>query len=279
MSLFLYCGDRGLTWLREGKLPFVDAQSLGDPFLSNVAVKVSDQPVPVSDEEFRAELKAQYEALPESLSSMMTFDYFKEQAAQKRASIEAHIRQRSQPEALVLSAEQQKNLTLLSLYERADNPMLWQYHGAGHQGVVLELDQTHEFFTAKHYHDAPQIFRPVKYGQDRPLKLPDTHPFAALFHRSEHYATEREWRVLRPTSVAAKSLPLDDGIVYLHRMPSSIVKSVVLGAMMAPEQKEKIVSLLRTDLRYRNIAVFECRLDPVQYTLHRVSIFPDDAGQ
>ena len=67
MSLFFYCDDAGLAWLREGRLPFVDAESLQDPFICSQSVKVPDQAVPVSDEEFRAELSDQYHALPESL--------------------------------------------------------------------------------------------------------------------------------------------------------------------------------------------------------------------
>jgi len=260
----------GLTWLREGRLPFVDAASLQDPFVSNCTVKESDQVAPVSDEAFRAELSDQYRALPESLSSMMTFEYFQTQAVQKRASIEAGIRQRSQPETLVISEKTRKNLTFVSLYERADNPMLWQHYGAKHQGFVIEFDQTHEFFTAEKYHGDPQLFKPVKYSQERPLKLKQTHPFAPLFHRSEHYASEGEWRVLRPVSVADKSIDKMNDRFYLHRMPAGIIKSVTLGSMITDELKNTLLNLLKTDLRYRHIPIFECRLDSTQYLIHRV---------
>ncbi|WP_156490160.1 hypothetical protein, partial [Oleiphilus sp. HI0086] len=92
MSLFLYCSEKGLTWLREGKLPFLEASSLMDPFVSNEALNHQpDGSIAVSDEEFRVELKAQFAALPESLSSLMSFEYFEEQSQSKRASIEAQI--------------------------------------------------------------------------------------------------------------------------------------------------------------------------------------------
>lgn len=272
MSLFLYCSDMGLTWLREGRLPFVDAESLQDPFILNSPVKESDQVTPVSDEEFRAELNDQYRALPESLSSMMSFEYFQSQAIQKRTSIETSIRQRSQPEPLNVSAKNRKNLTFVSLYERADNPMLWQHYGANHQGFVIELDQTHEFFTAAKYHGDPQLFKPVKYGQERPLKLKQAHPFSPLFFRSEHYASEREWRVLRPCSVADKSIDKGGLRFYLHRIPGSIIKSITLGALITDELKNKLLNLLKTDLRYRHIPVLECRLDATQYLIHRVEL-------
>jgi len=272
VSLFFYCDDMGLTWLREGRLPFVGAHSLQDPFISNRSVKGLDQVVPVSDEEFRAELSEQYRALPESLSSMMTFEYFQVQAVQKRASIESGIRQRSQPQTLVIPEKTRNNLTFISLYERADNPMLWQHYGDNHQGFVIELDQTHEFFTAAKYHGDPQLFKPVKYGQERPLKLNKTHAFSPLFHRSEHYATEREWRVLRPASVADKSIDKAGSRFYLHRIPGSIIKSVTLGAMITDELKNTVRNLLKTDLRYRHIPVFECRLDATQYLIHRIEV-------
>lgn len=270
MSLFLYCSDAGLTWLREGRLPFVDADALMDPFIANTLVKESEGAAPVSEEEYRAELKSQYQALPESLSSLMTFEYFVEQAAHKRDSIETQIRKRSVPDAAALSDKQRKTLTLLSLYERADNPMLWQYHGDSHRGLVIELDQTHEFFTAKQFRGDPQLFMPVKYAQERPLKLKDTHPFAPLFTRSEQYQNEREWRVLRPVSVADKSLENNGQKVYLHRMPSTVIKSVTLGAMISDGLKQALLNLLQSDLRYRHIPVFGSFLDATQYQLHRV---------
>lgn len=270
MSLFLYCRDMGLTWLREGRLPFVDADMLLDPFVANGPVKEPSGVVAVSEEEYRAELKSQYEALPEALSSLMTFEYFVEQAAQKRASIEAQIRQRSAPDVISLSAKQRKSLTLLSLYERGDNPVLWQYHGDNHQGVVIELDQTHVFFTSKQYRDDPQLFTPVKYVQERPLKLKEVHPFSPLFMRGEQYRSEREWRIIRPVSVADKSIEYNGYKIYLHRMPAAIIKSVTFGAMINSELKQRILSLMKSDLRYRHIPVYGCYLDTTQYQIHRI---------
>lgn len=270
MSLFLYCRDIGLTLLREGRLPFVDADTLMDPFVINASVKEPDGVAAVSEEEYRAELKTQYQALPEALSSLVTFEYFIEQAAQKRESIETQIRQRSIPNAISLSEKQRQSLTLLSLYERGDNPMLWQYHSDNHRGMVIELDQTHEFFTHKQYRGDPQLFTPVKYAQERPLKLKETHPFSPLFTRGEQYQTEREWRIIRPVSVADKSIENNGQKIYLHRMPTAIVKSVTLGAMISSELKQSIQNLMKSDLRYRNLPVFASCMDAIQFQMHRI---------
>lgn len=273
MSLFLYCSEKGLTWLREGKLPFLEASSLMDPFVSNEALNHQpDGSIAVSDEEFRVELKAQFAALPESLSSLMSFEYFEEQSQSKRASIEAQIRQRSVPQVSTVSAKQQKNLTLLCLSERADNSLLWQYQATNHRGMVIELDQTHEFFTAPQYRDAPQMFQPVKYSAERPLKLKDSHPFISLFHRSEHFSHEQEWRLLRPASVSDKLINVDELSIHLHKIPNTVIKSVTCGANMTAELKKALVNLLSTDLRYRHAELMECRLDPGQYILHRTAI-------
>jgi len=272
VSLFLYCGEKGLTWLRDGRLPFSEAVSLMDPFVCNTAVKQSNDSVAVSDSEFNQELKVEYDVLPESLSSLMTFEYFKEQALNNRESIEAKIRQRSLPVVSAISQKQQKALTLLCLYERADDPALWKNYGANHQGMVIELDQSHNFFSSAQFKDASQMFGPVKYGRERPLKLKETHPLASLFHRSEHFANEREWRLLRPASVSDKKISIDDYSVHLHRIPTSIIKSVTLGAAMTIDLKETLMSLLKADLRYRNIPIMACRLDQTQYLLHRVPV-------
>ncbi|MFD2231652.1 DUF2971 domain-containing protein [Alkalimarinus sediminis] len=270
MSLFLYCRDMGLTWLREGRLPFVGADTLLDPFVTSAAVKQPDGVVAVSEEEYRAELKSQYDALPEALSSLVTFEYFVEQAAQKRESIETQIRQRSMPDAIRLTEKQRKSLTLLSLYERVDNPVLWQYHGDNHRGVVIELDQTHSFFTSKQYRDDPQLFTPVKYLQERPLRLREVHPFSPLFTRGEQYQSEREWRIIRPVAVADKSMESNGQTLYLNKMPAAIIKSVTLGAIIDNELKQSILSLMKSDLRYRHIPVYGSYLDATQYQLHRI---------
>jgi hypothetical protein len=272
MSLFLYCTEKGLTWLREGRLPFLEAKSLMDPFINNTAINPTVESIAVSDEELRIELKANYDALPESLSSLITFEYFKEQALQDRSSIEANIRKRSLPTVNTIASNQLKKLTLLCLYERPDNPTLWQYHGDNHQGVVIELDQTHEFFTSPKYKDSPQIFLPVKYGSDRPLKLQDSHPFASLFHRGDTFSNEREWRVLRPINVADKMLTTQENSVHLHSIQKNIIKSVTFGSAIPSEFKEKLMSLLKTDLRYRHVDIFACGIDPTQYLLHRMPI-------
>jgi hypothetical protein len=272
VSLFLYCSEKGLTWLREGRLPFLEAASLMDPFVSNKAIKQQEEPIAVSDEELRVELKSKYDALPESLSGLITLEYFQEQALKERGSIEANIRQRALPIVNTISSLQQNNLSLLCLYERADNPALWQYHAINHRGIVIELDQTHEFFTAAKYRDAPQIFLPVKYGLDRPLKLKDAHPFALLFHRSDNFSNEREWRVLRPISAADKKIQVHDNTVHLHSMQTNIIKSVTFGIAMTAELKATLMNLLKNDLRYRHVTVMECRLDPTQYLLHRVPV-------
>jgi|GEM_PF-1959188 len=275
MSLFLYCTEKGLTWLREGRLPFLEATSLMDPFVNNTAIKHSKESIAVSDEELRVELKANYDAMPESLSSLMTFEYFKEQALKDRISIEAKIRHRGLPQLSTISSSQLKKLTMLCLYERPDNPAIWQYHGDNHQGIVIELDQTHAFFTAPKYKDAPQIFLPVKYGSERPLKLKDAHPFASLFHRDDNFCNEREWRILRPITVADKMLHIHDDPVHLHSMPTNIIKSVTFGSAIPSELKEKLMNLLKTDLRYRHASIMECRLDPTHYLLHRVLVDHD----
>lgn len=270
MSLFLYCNSAGLTWLREGKLPFVDAISLMDPFVMGAPTKEPEGSVEVSEEAYRAELKSQYQALPESLSSLVTLDYFIEQAASKRESIEATIRQREQPKAIILTDKQRKTLTLMSVYERSDNPLLWQYHGDNHRGLVIELDQTHGFFTDKTYRQDPQLFTPVKYSQERPLRLKDVHPFAPLFTRGEQYQSEREWRIIRPTSAADKSIESEGGKTYLHKMPAAIVKSVTLGAMIEDGLKNSVINLMKSDLRYRHIPIFNSCFDASQYQMHRI---------
>ena len=81
------------------------------------------------------------------------------------------------------------------------------------------------------------------------------------------------WPVaIEPVSVADKSIDKADCRFYLHRMPASIIKSVTLGAMITEELKNTLLNLLKTDLRYRHIPIFECRIDSTQYLIHRIEL-------
>lgn len=269
MSLFLYLDvDTGLTLLREARLPFLQVGQLADPFLSNHAVREVSSRRRVSQQEIEAEIRRQYQALPEHLAGLVTFDYFREQALAKRDQLEARLLAQAPQVRIDLPTDaQRQSLCLLRMFSSAANPMLWEHHGDGHRGMVIELDTQDETLSGRTYRDKPQLLQAVSYGDERPLADPNL-PFQALFHRSRAYAAEGEWRLLRPCAVADKVVERGGRTLYLHKIAPRALRRMVLGCNLDGEEQRRILGLLAHDRRYGHLEIQACCIDPQRFEMH-----------
>jgi hypothetical protein len=266
MSLHWYCPENGLTFLRYGKLAFRSLNELNDPLLLDSALKRIDINTPITDIELRAELKSQYQALPDHLRAMVDLEYFIQQAMLKREEIEAQIHERSRPSAAFLSEGQQEVLAVLSLYESADSIHLWAQKANSHRGMMISFkSEVTDFFSLK-YKEKPQRFGRVNYSNHRPI-VKSGQPLEPLFTRPECFANEQEWRLVRLKTVADKHLQLNDVDWFLYKLPFNQILSFTFGCQMNEAEINKIVTMVKSDLRYRHIALNRCFLDPLMYQL------------
>jgi len=270
MKLYLYLSFRHLDVLRNSRLHFVGAVERQDPFEINRPTigKAADK-VAISEDDFRAELRRQYAALPEHMQALVDEDYFCQQLKQKRPAIEKQMRQRQQPKTKQLpDAKKLAPLALCRLFKSPVNPVLWERFGDNYRGFVVELDTKHPYFAESRYKEQPQVLRQVSYGIDRPSVKARIQPFPALFYRPEGYQSEQEFRLVRPKEIADKTVALNERDFYFYNFPPAAVKRVIVGCNASDKERKGLKQFLSADTRYKKVALCNLWLDPDLFSLH-----------
>lgn len=271
MKYYLYCDEFCLTLLKERKLPFRRVDQLADPFIYSARLFEDEQSqLGISDAEYDAELRRQYAALPDSVAGLVAFDYFKEQAALRRHRIEEDLKSRQRPRGLMIPPEKQKAFAVMSIHTQPDNPVLWQK--IGHSGVVLELDGSSDYFSSRGFEGKPQQFGAVQYGEQRPLTVSGQHFTQVIFSRAACFSIEEEWRMLRPVTVASKTVVHQGTEYLLMKAPIPVFCRVILGAQVSDAFSQKLQTLLQTDIRLRSLGLAKVTVDPYVYQLHIESL-------
>ncbi|WP_020407417.1 DUF2971 domain-containing protein [Hahella ganghwensis] len=256
----------------------VAMNDLRDPFLDPTIDTHLPEQVPISEAEFQNELKRQYQSLAEDIRSIVSFEYFAEEAGQKRRQIEEAMQDRRQVMPQYVSMEMQKKLAVSSLYEHIQSPELWWSEGGRHGGIALEFDVDAAQFKATTYDKHPQSFSPVTYSAERPLEIPEEvgkpqspQRFRPLFQKSPVFSQEGEWRLVRPMAASQKNSQdaLGHSIGLFH-FPHASLTGIVFGCFTNKEDIEHISSAVNLDMRYRHVKLWRLVKDPVRYLFHRI---------
>ncbi|OZG75062.1 hypothetical protein BTA51_01295 [Hahella sp. CCB-MM4] len=279
MKLYLFTNELSLRVLREGKLPLVAMHDLQDPFLDPAINTHMPEQAPISETEFQNELKRQYQSLSEDIRSIVSFDYFVQEAVGRRQEIEAAMQGRRRAVPQYVDVVMQQKLAVGSLYEHIQSPELWWAQGGQHRGMAFELDVDAAQLRATTYESHPQYFAAVGYSAERPM---DTHEvatssaftqrFRPLFRKSSVFSQEGEWRLVRLMTAASKTS--QDALgrsLGLFHFPHSALTGIVFGCFTPPEEIEHIVSAIHLDMRYRHVKLWCLEKDPVRFLFHRVA--------
>lgn len=247
--------------LKMMKLPMVSVADLEDPFISNRRVDhMQPEQVPLSDLEFAEGLKGVYEGLEPHIKSMVSWDYYLQQAKQNREKFEPMLQTQNAPQGKSLpNPNDYKSVHCLRLFERIDEEGVWSRFG--HDAIALELDVQSPFFQDAHYNRKPQLFKPVVYDDLRPNPPSQKDPFPAAFTRSQHLAFEKEWRLLRPS--------LKDSLVAI---PKGIVKGIYVGLDCPGNVTQNMIELVKRDLQFRHIPLWQMAVSETHLRLSPVSL-------
>lgn len=251
-------GESVLNQLKQGKIPLISVANMAQPFLRNQPM-ADTRKGGISHDRYRSELAKQYERLPAHLKMMVDFEYFVQQSEAKRADIEKHIRaQRSGPEdALTYPWDQYRNLALLRLFSQSTHYNLWQYLGAQHQGVCLELAQPHNSWQSKK--GSPAKLAAVNYGEEKVVKGSKDNPFPGLLAMPTECACEQEWRFIKPIQGDQAFLPI----------ARDLVLAIVLGCHRSEALAAQFEQLITQDMRYRQVKLFQAVIDPYRLTFKK----------
>lgn len=183
-------------------------------------------------------LRKTYAELPPEVKAVLPYDMVAAVAGPYMKSFRAHV-----PEVLatftpmvrqVMAETFDKMLGIMSLTEKPDNLLMWSHYASAHEGYVIGFDSAHPYFDQrKSPEDEFRHLRKVQYRAARP-----TAPLATLdgvdifLVKSVEWEYEHEWRIMRPLTDAAETIPGVPLPICLFDYPAAAVLEVILGARM-----------------------------------------------
>ena len=179
-----------------------------------------------------------------------------------------------------ISAQLGKRFGTLSLTENPSNLLMWAHYAGCHSGFVIGLDASHDFFDQRlNERDQVRRIRKVQYSEVRPsftgldLGGDEDSQLAKLasdffLTKSHHWSYEDEWRMLMEVTDADRVVELPNDTVYLFRLPTEAVSSVIFGCKMVEADKERLLDVLRRDNAYKRVAVYQAAVDPRDFRLN-----------
>ena len=162
---------------------------------------------------------------------------------------------------------------ILSLTPNPHNLLMWGHYTANHTGMVIEFNTNHEFFNA--HSDKPDALSgpmPVVYASHRPAlksiydlveleEMPGANEWEPLvLTKSQDWAYEKEWRMVRVLDRADEVLNTVDPSVHLFRLPASCISALILGARMSEPHIQGVREFLKTDSRYAHVSLSQAKI-------------------
>jgi len=132
------------------------------------------------------------------------------------------------------------NLGVLCLSEIRDSLLMWGHYTDNHQGFVIGFDQNHPFFSVRRGpEDEFGFLRQVKYRRSRPrVTLADTTGTEWFETKSDEWAYEKEWRMMRVLQDAEFRLKAVPHPICLFSFPADAVVEIVVGLRSPQELRD-----------------------------------------
>ena len=140
------------------------------------------------------------------------------------------------------------------LSEKNDDILMWSHYTEGHKGlcVMLEVSQEDTMFweaTKVVYQDEYPIVNVMDIGRPEEFRK-------AVLTKSNHWRYEQEWRILRFER---------EGGPGGHFFPPKLLKGIILGALIQPDDKNKILHWIAD---YPNkINLYQANINRTKYQL------------
>lgn len=156
-------------------------------------------------------------------------------------------------------------LGILSLTTKNDNLLMWSHYSNNHEGFVIEFNDKDTFFEPLDKENyIYNGLQKVKYSNDRPYKyLDDYHFNEILLTKSEHWAYEDEYRIIKRLEDADAKI----GDVFLFEFPKNMIKSIYCGCSMKLENKKNILDLIESNKELNHIKLFHSKISDRYYKL------------
>ena len=150
---------------------------------------------------------------------------------------------------------------VLSLTTDSANILMWAHYADNHRGFVFEFDTNDEFFSgidAVIYSEERLYFDGIKDSKKHKSSL----LYRNIFHKSNHWSYENEWRLFKPW---IHKLPqIKEGVIGLVECPINSLKSITLGMRTPDILKEAAMAFCRENT---HIKLYQAKLHPAKFEI------------
>ncbi len=262
--LHYFSGPGIIDWLKKGYLPLAPGAPLATPFV-HFAEWHQGSTAPLDQEALDEEWLRQYEALPEAVRGLLSFDHFRAQGGAIEEDIRAAARRRQGGSQAQFDIGWMGQGRLLRLFPSALCYYGWNHLAEGFSGVALVLNSGHANFASSR--ERPSKLAPVRYGEPYAFKVTSDNPFPGLLEDHVSQRDNQEWRLLMPVRTAPKYqgqpvLPIARGMI----------EAIYWSVATEDATVEAIRTLARQDMRYKSIGLGRVVPDVHRWTL---SLLPE----
>ncbi len=170
---------------------------------------------------------------------------------------------------------------ILCLSSIPNNLLMWGHYTDSHKGFVLELDETHPFFNQKiDKNDLIRQVQKINYKEERPkIYLLDYNPDNLnqfleyiikkfFLIKSKEWEYENELRMIIPLNNSYKIIKEDNEDIYLYKLPTDCIVSIISGCKIIKNDKEKIQKIILENKKYFHIKIKQAQMDLNEYKLN-----------
>jgi hypothetical protein len=237
--LFKYLPPARIDVLEGLSIRLTQPSALNDPFESAILVDASghhDMQSVVSD----------LRKLAEDEGLIPTNQEEEKILEQALAELEAHANDLMHPSSIGKQLIEHLDLAqgVLSLSRTPDSLLMWSHYADSHKGLVLGLDESHEFFSMPDGNGRPTRPHNVVYTSRRQTVQVASEDFyeRLLCYKSLEWAYEQEVRIFRTfgrnQSDFAKNTKIS---IYLFDIPTDCIKEIYLGANTGDDLAKRII--------------------------------------
>jgi hypothetical protein len=145
---------------------------------------------------------------------------------------------------------------------------MWSHYAEHHKGIVVGFDRDHPFFKSSN-----NLYK-VEYGETRvsitsndgivPIGgMKDRVPLRMLFRKHTDWSYEMEWRMISNSEECDQR----NNDICLFKIPSTAIKSIILGAQLSSYDEENIRSKIIGNPIWSHLMVFKAKLSEYTFGL------------
>ena len=158
------------------------------------------------------------------------------------------------------------NVGVLCLSEIRDSLLMWGHYTDNHEGFVVGFEQDHPFFSVRRGpEDEFGFLRQVLYHRTRPkVTIANTTGTEWFEVKSDEWAYEREWRMMRVLNHADSRLDCAPHPICLFNFPADAVVEIIAGLRSPQEVRDQLRAVSKD---YPKAKLFQAEEHSSEYAL------------